>query len=128
MKITEENYGQVALLICSGEMTEDSLDAFRSAVEQIEHRFGNRTDLPAGQAGQANGVVAGDLVLNLENVPFVDSAGLEYLLDLQERFAEKLGRVKLANLNEHVAKILEVTRLDNTFERFDDVSEAIKTM
>ena len=121
MKITEENYGQATLLICSGEMTADSLDAFRAAVEQIEHRFGDRTDQP-------DGADAGDLVLNLEDVPFVDSAGLEYLLDLQERFAEKLGRVKLTNLNENVAKILEVTRLDNTFERFENVSEAVKTM
>ena len=121
MKITEESYGQAVLLICSGELTADSLDAFRAAVEQIEHRFGNGADQP-------DATVAGDLVLNLEAVPFVDSAGLEYLLDLQERFAEKLGRVKLANLNENIAKILEITRLDNAFERFEDVSEAVKAM
>ena len=121
MKITEEDYGQAVLLICSGELTADSLNAFRAAVEQIEHRSDGRTDQP-------NGAVAGDLVLDLKAVPFVDSVGLEYLLDLQERFAEKLGRVKLTNLNENVAKILEVTRLDSTFERFEDVSEAVKTI
>ncbi len=118
MKTTEESYGQTAILICSGELTEDSLDAFRMAVEQIEQRF----DRKAGRA------IAGDLVLNLEAVPFVDSAGLEYLLDLQERFAEKLGRVKLANLNENIAKTLEITRLDNAFERFENVSEAVKAI
>lgn len=123
MKITEESYPDYigAILICSGELTEDSLDAFKIAVEQIEHRFDKKADHPGR-------TVAGDLVLNLEAVPFVDSAGLEYLLDLQERFAEKLGRVKLANLNENIARTLEITRLDNAFERFENVAEAVKAM
>ena len=119
MKITEESYGRDAILVCSGELTDDSLEAFGHAVEQIEHRNGEGSDQPDA---------AGDLVLDLEAVPFIDSAGLEYLLDLQEKFAENLGRVKLVNLNENVAEILKITRLDNAFERFKDVHEAVKAI
>ena len=120
MKIAEENYGQTVILVCSGELTDDSLDAFRHAVEQIEHRNDERSDQPDA--------VAADLMLDFEAVPFIDSAGLEYLLDLQEKFAEKLGRVKLVNLNENIAEILKITRLDNAFERFKDVPEAVKAI
>ncbi len=123
MKITEESYGQSVILICSGELTDDSLDAFKNVIERIEHRYDedDRTD-------QSDEQVAADLVLDLEAVPFIDSAGLEYLLDLQEKFAEKLGRIKLVNLNENIAEILYVTRLDNAFERFEDVPEAVKAI
>ena len=120
MKITEENYGQAVILVCNGELTDDSIDAFRHAVEQIEHRDNEGSDQPD--------TVAADLVLNLEAVPFIDSSGLEYLLDLQEKFAEKLGRIKLANLNENIAEILKITRLDNAFEQFKDVPEAVKAI
>ncbi|MCK4624630.1 MAG: STAS domain-containing protein, partial [Phycisphaerae bacterium] len=66
MKITEESYGQDAILVCNGELTEDSLDAFRHAVEQIEHRNNEGSD-------QSDAVA--DLVLDFEAVPFIDSAG-----------------------------------------------------
>jgi len=119
MKITKENYGQAVILVCSGELTDDSLDAFRHAVEQIKQRNDEGSDQPDAVA---------DLVLDFEAVPFIDSAGLEYLLDLQEKFAEKLGRIKLANLNENIAEILKITRLDNAFERFKDVPDAVKAV
>ena len=69
-----------------------------------------------------------DVVLDLTEVPFVDSAALEYLLDLQERLAERLGQIKLVGLDANVAKVLEITRLENAFERCPDVSEAVKTI
>ncbi|OPX21804.1 MAG: hypothetical protein B1H04_06030 [Planctomycetales bacterium 4484_123] len=111
MNVTAESYGQAVVLNCKGELTADSLEAFKHAVE---HQL---------REGQVR-----DLILNLEEVPFVDSAALEYLLELQEKLAEQMGQVKLAKLDENVAKILEMTRLGGLFERFEDLSEAIKTM
>ena len=111
MNVTAESYGQAVLLNCKGELTADSLDAFRRAVD---HQL---------QESQVR-----DLVLNLEQVPFLDSAALEYLLELQERLNERLGQVKLAKLDENVAKILEITRLDSAFQRFEDLTEAVKQM
>jgi len=69
-----------------------------------------------------------DIVLNFESVPFIDSAGLEYLLDLQDRLAERFGQVKLVHVDENVSTILEVTRLRSNFETFDSVTEAVKTL
>lgn len=111
MIVKAENYGQVAVLNCRGELTADSLEAFQRAAEK-----------------QLADAQIRDLVLNLEDVLFVDSACLEYLLELQERLSEKLGQVKLARPHQNVWKIFEITRLDNAFEKFEDVAEAVKTI
>lgn len=111
MNVAVECYGQSVILNCKGELTVDSLEVFRQVVERQLAKSHVR-----------------DVVLNFQAVGFVDSAAMEYLLDLQEMLNERLGQVKLAGLDENVSKILEVTRLDGAFERFSDVSEAVKTM
>ena len=136
MNISEESYGQAVILICSGEMTEDSLDVFKKAVERHLDRRGGDIDGdesrpvkdPAQNIYGSASTSFRDLVLNLEAVSFIDSVALEYLLDLQEQFIEMLGQIKLVHMNEDLAKIFEITRLDSAFERFEDVSEAVKAI
>jgi anti-anti-sigma factor len=111
MNITAESYGHAVILNLKGDLTEDSLKAF---MQVIDHHLGN------------NQVV--DVILNMEQVPFVDSAGLEYLLGLQDRLGEKFGQVKLVSCDTNVRKILEITRLANSFEILKDVAEAVKAI
>lgn len=111
MNIQAESYGHAVILILEGELTADSLEAFK---QTVDHQLGRK------------GVI--DLVLNMEKVPFVDSAALEYLLDLQELLTERLGRVKFVKADESIRKILEITRLESTFEVFDGIPSAVKVM
>jgi len=111
MNVTAESYGHAVILNLKGELTEDSLNALRQAVDHY---------LTLG------GKEVVDLVLDLENVPFIDSAVLMYLLDLRDFLSERLGQVKLVKCDRNVRKILEITRLDTDFELFDDVPEAAK--
>ena len=69
-----------------------------------------------------------DVVLKMETVNFVDSDALECLLDLQDRLAERFGQVKLVKIDENVRTILEITRMLNTFDIYDDVNDAVKTV
>ena len=110
MSITVESYGHSVLLNIKGELTEDTLAGFNQDVDRQL---------------QDKDVI--DLVLNMENVPFVDSNAMEYLLDLQDRLAERMGQVKLLRCDENVRKILEITRLESSFEIFKDIHEAVKT-
>jgi len=111
MKVVAESYGQGVILNCKGELTADCLDVFKRAAEhQLEEE-------------QVHIVV-----LNFEEVPFLDSAALEYILDLQERQSEQLRKIALAGVDENVQKILEITRLDGVLERFSNVSEAMKAI
>jgi len=109
MKLTAESYGHAVILNISGELTEDSLQAFRQSVEH-----------------QLNGDRIVDLVLNMEDVPFVDSAVLEYLVDLQAQMLQKHGQVKLIKCDENMLKILEITRLNTMFEVAGDVADVLK--
>ncbi len=109
MNVTAESYGHAVLLNLKGDLVEDTLAAFRQAVD---HQLA------------AKDVV--DLVLDLHEVPFLDSAALEYLLDLQDRLAERLGQVRLVRCTPEVRTILAMTRLDAVFEIFEGVPEAIR--
>ena len=59
-------------------------------------------------------------VLDLSRVPLFDSAGLEWLLKVQEKFVQRGGALKLAASNPLCRDILTVTGLDRHFELFTD--------
>ncbi|MDD4888514.1 MAG: STAS domain-containing protein [Phycisphaerae bacterium] len=109
MTISHENYGHVTVLSLKGEFTADDAENFQRVVKD---RLANDVH---------------DFVIDLEKVPFVDSAALEAMLDLRDQSQEKVGAVKLAAADENVTKILEMTRLDQQFERFGDLIEAVKS-
>jgi len=111
MNIAAENYGHAVMLKPKGDLTEDTLSVFQQAVE---HQLENEEIV--------------DVVLDMENVTFVDSMALGYFLDLQDRLGKKLGQVRLARCDPHLHKILEINRLEGQFEVFDDVYEALKVM
>lgn len=64
-------------------------------------------------------------VLDLENVPLIDSAGLEMLLDVQEDFYRRGGALKLAVRNPLCREILSVTGVAGHFEMFSDANSAV---
>ena len=108
MSIPVEDYGHAVILKPKGELTEDTLSAFKEAVEhQLEEEA----------------VV--DVIVDMEEITFIDSNVLEYLLDLQDALHEKFGQVRLAKCDENIVKILEITRLDLVFEVFSDTNDAV---
>ena len=111
MKVTAESYGHAVILNPKGEITEDGIGALRQAVE---HQL------------ESSEVV--DVVFNLEDVPFLDSAALEYLLDLHDRLAERFGQVKFVKVDETVLTILEITRTRGSFEVYGDIPDAVKAI
>ena len=109
MNITPENYGQVTVLSLRGEFTVDDVENFQRVVKE---RLGGDVR---------------EFVIDLEKVPFIDSAAMEALLELHDQAAERAGAVRLAACDENVSKILEMTRLNQQFETFPDLIEAVKS-
>ncbi|MEM6334065.1 MAG: STAS domain-containing protein [Planctomycetota bacterium] len=110
MKLEFEQFDQLAVIQISGDFTADDTDRFqRQALEQID-------------------LNVRDFVLDLSESDYLDSAGLEALLWLQDESAQKLGQVRLASLTEQVATILRITRLDKRFDTHDDVDSAVKSL
>ncbi|MEX0818116.1 MAG: STAS domain-containing protein [Pirellulaceae bacterium] len=64
-------------------------------------------------------------VLDLRTIPMIDSAGLERLLDIRDRFDRKTGVLKLAGANLLCQDILSVTGIASSFEVFPEVNQAV---
>jgi anti-anti-sigma factor len=65
------------------------------------------------------------LVVDLHNVPLVDSTGLETLVDLGKRVEGRGGAMKLAAINSLCGDILRVTGVGDSFEQHAHVKQAV---
>jgi anti-anti-sigma factor len=66
------------------------------------------------------------VVVNLENVTFIDSAGLSSLVYGMKQARQKEGDLYLCAIPADVHLIFELTRLDQVFAIFDEEHEAVK--
>ena len=110
MKLSYDDHNTISVLTVSGELTDDQADTFR------------RVCLERFEAG------ARDVVVQMEHMSLVDSAGLELLLWLLEEVAERSGQLRLVSPDETVSRILEVTRLDRRLNIHDSVESAAKSL
>jgi len=67
----------------------------------------------------------GDVVLQLDQVEFIDSSGLGALVRLMRAARAKGGDLKLSGVPPNIRKTLEMTHLLAQFETYDSVEEAI---
>jgi len=110
MRIKSEDHDKISIITIEGDMTTDHIDALRRTVTERMQR-GTR-----------------DFVLQVEGMTFIDSAGLESLLWMQEAAAEHLGQIRLVAPDENIRKILEITRLQHQFDTHKEVTEAIRSL
>lgn len=76
---------------------------------------------------EASGASLGRVVLDLEAIPFVDSRGLEVLVEVTEEMSEGGQALKLCAANKTVREVLELTQLSGLFEHFEDVGSAARS-
>ena len=65
------------------------------------------------------------IVLNLEKVTYMDSAGIGELVACYKRAKEKGGTVKLLNPSGKVLDLLTLTKLEEVFETYRQEQEAV---
>jgi len=66
-----------------------------------------------------------DVVLQLDQVEFVDSSGVGAMVRLMQAARSKGGDLKLSSVPPKIRKTLELTKLLSQFETYDSVEEAI---
>jgi len=64
------------------------------------------------------------IIVQLEKVRFIDSSGLGALLSGYKNAAARSGKLALANLQQQVLSMFELTRLNRVFEIYADLDEA----
>jgi anti-sigma B factor antagonist len=110
MQIEERVVGGVTILDLSGKMTLGEGD------ELLREKIASLVN-----AGQKN------LLLNLEGVPYIDSAGLGEMVRSYTTVSRQGGKLKLLNLTKRIEDLLSITKLLTVFETFDSEAEAIQS-
>ena len=68
-----------------------------------------------------------NIIVNLQNVPYIDSGGLGQLVASYGSVMKADGALKLLNVNSRNHDLLSITRLVTLFESFDSEAEAVQS-
>ena len=67
------------------------------------------------------------LLLNLEGVPYVDSAGLGEIVRTYTTVSRQGGNLKLLNLTKRIEDLLAITKLLTVFDTYESEPEAVES-
>jgi anti-sigma B factor antagonist len=110
MQIAERQSGSVTVLDLSGKITlGDDGTLLKDKLHSLLHQ-GKK-----------------DLLLNLGEVQYVDSAGLGALVSAYTTVTREGGSLKLANVTKKLQDLLSITKLLTVFETFDSEDEAVRS-
>jgi anti-sigma B factor antagonist len=110
MQITERTFAGLTILDLSGKLTiGDGAQLLNDKSESLV--FQKRTQV----------------VVNLAEVPYIDSGGLGQLVASYRSFANAGGRLTLANLNARNHDLLSITKLVAVFETFETEDAAVQS-
>ena len=108
MVIEERIIGDVTILDLKGKMTLGEGDELlKDKINSLIHQ------------GQKK------LLLNLEGVPYIDSAGLGEIVRTYTTVSRQGGALKLVNLTKRITDLLSITKLLTVFETFDLEKDAV---
>jgi anti-sigma B factor antagonist len=110
MEIEERSLESVVVLDLKGKLTIGEGD------ELLKERINNLM-----QQGHRN------LLLNLENVPYVDSAGLGEIVRTYTTVSRQGGKLKLVNLTKRITDLLAITKLLTVFDTFESEADAVSS-
>ncbi len=67
------------------------------------------------------------ILLNLEAVPYIDSAGLGEIVRTYTSISRQGGKLKLLNVSKRIQDLLVITKLITIFDSYDDEAEAVRS-
>ena len=67
------------------------------------------------------------LLLNLEGVPYIDSAGLGEIVRTYTTVSRQGGSLKLLSLTKRITDLLAITKLLTVFETYDNEADAVRS-
>lgn len=108
LRITERRHDDVVVLDLDGRLVAEEGD--RPFAERIEKCL---------RAGAKN------VLVNLRDVSYIDSAGVGMLVAKFVTTRRQGGRLKLVHLNDRTGRVLGIARLLTVFEVFDSESDAL---
>ena len=110
MEISERSVGDVMMLDLKGKITLGEGDELlKDKVNSLVNQ-GHRK-----------------IVLNLADVPYIDSAGLGEIVRTYTTVSRQGGSLKLLNLTKRITDLQSITKLLTVFETFESENEAVRS-
>ncbi len=67
------------------------------------------------------------IVLNLSDVPYIDSAGLGEIVRTYTTVSRQGGNLKLVNLTKRITDLLSITKLLTIFDSYETEEDAVRS-
>ena len=67
------------------------------------------------------------IILNLAEVPYIDSAGLGEIVRTYTTISRQSGQLKLLNLTKRITDLLSITKLLTVFDTYDNEADAVRS-
>ena len=110
MQIEERSSGDVVILDVKGKLTiGDGDELLRDKINSLIQQDRKK------------------LILNLEGVPYVDSAGLGEIVRTYTTVSRQGGNLKLLNLTKRITDLLMITKLLTVLDTYDSEQEALNS-
>ncbi len=110
MKIDAKSKNGGAILYLSGKVIGDSVSQLK---QTIEERLDSGADW---------------LIIDLAEVPMMDSSALGTIIAAFLRLREKNGKLALLNVQKSILEVLAITKLDSLFEVYHDMQTALESV
>ncbi|MDH4263347.1 MAG: anti-sigma factor antagonist [Spirochaetia bacterium] len=68
------------------------------------------------------------IIVNMKNVPFINSAALGIFLNIFKEIEKKNGRFALCSVSSDVDNLLEITKLGSILEVYKNVDDALDSI
>jgi len=110
MKVKTQDYNDFIVVQLQGQLEGDVVELFQNTITNIVRE---------PKAG---------IVLDMSDVEFIDSRGLEQLLWSRNYCNQNKRQLRLAGLDENCKRILEITRLGTEFDHYAELAQAVKSL
>ena len=107
LTVETEQRGNVSILRPAGEIDLARSPSLRTAISKAQHSKPER------------------LVIDLEEVPYMDSSGVATLVEAMQVARRYNGSLLLCGMQERVRSIFEIARLDTVFQIVDTLEDAV---
>jgi anti-sigma B factor antagonist len=110
VEIAKSQQGAVTILTLKGALTAEDVDLLDRKIDECVN------------AGNCK------VVLEIRQVPFIDSAGLERFQGIVSQMGRAGGDVRVASVNEVCRDIFQATRMTTFVQIFDDRESAVRSL
>ncbi|MBF0569177.1 MAG: STAS domain-containing protein [Candidatus Omnitrophica bacterium] len=68
------------------------------------------------------------VLIDFDDVPFIDSSGIALLIEIVQSFGKANGRMCLCHINSKILSVFEITKVSKLFGIYDSHEEALRSL